>query len=672
MPPAIPSTMRDPLHAFTAGAFIRGTKTPLPLIGTSFNIEILSGVAIVTTKRTFKNAEQVSIEATLTFPIPVHATLFDLTANINGRQLRGAAKVRKAARETYEDAIDQGKTSVLHEEVLRGVHMLSVGPLASGCVVEVTSIWVASLTQVNGRASLRIPLTVGEIYGRSLLPDADDIATGGPFQMATLAIAAENCSFRVLGHEVDNEAIQIPLNAPIDIEVKDWTPNDLQGIAADGRRVTVQAKPAPLAEASLRAVILVDRAGSMAQPCTFGSTLSKHGALISGLINAAQTLRRGDIIGLWEFSDRSNPVGTIDSARQEMSSEALREHFAALIHQLSEPSGGTEIGEALETLAKAASETDILLISDGKSYNLDVHAIARKGLRVQVVLVGEDSLEANAGHLAALTGAEIFVAAAVELEDVIATALSGLRRPHKPWTPLKEIPGRVEAGRAGLRLSARWEDAPGTNSFASASVRERAVGALAASLLLPLLPEEIAAVLAEKHNLVTHLTSLVLVDHDARPVDELPTARKLRLPSPRTQSSNQALFALSAFHGDEEANYYSRVLPIKPLGAERLGRLIPWDSFPNEIKEGWLEYLPGAVANGVRKAAGEAKVIALAARLGLDPAVLVIALIANKRAKSDRAAARVFRAIVHDVIRPEFELAAGLIDEVLQSANLKG
>jgi hypothetical protein len=664
MPSAIPLTIHDPLHAFTAGAFIRGTKTVLPLSGTSFNVEILSGVAIVTTKRTFKNAEQTSIEATLTFPIPVHATLFDLTASIDGRQLTGVAKARKSARETYEDAIDRGKTSVLHEEVLRGVHMLSVGPLASGKVVDVTSVWVAALTHVNGRASLRIPLTVGEIYGRSQLPDADDFATGGPFQTGTLTIMADGSSLRVRGRELGDEAIQIPLNAPIDIEVDDWTPADLQGIAADGRRVAVRTKPAPFAEASLSAVILVDRSGSMAEPCAIESTLSKHDALIAGLHHAAQTLRRGDIIGLWEFSNRANPVGTIDSARQEISSEALREQFATLIDRLSQPSGGTEIGEALETLAKAASETDILLISDGKSHNLDVHAIARKGLRVQVVLAGEDSLEANVGHLAALTGAEIFVAAGAELEDVIATGLRGLRRPHKPRTPLKDMPGRIEADRAGLRLSARWEEAPNSTPFASASVRERAIGALAASLLLPLLPETIAASLAEKHNLVTHLTSLVLVDDDGRQVDELPTARKLRLPSPRMAAPSQAMFALSAC---SEYASYSRLKkrPGEVLGAKRLGRLIPWNSFPNEIKEGRLDCLPGVVADAVRKAAGEAKVIALAARFGLDPAILVIALIAYKVAASDKAAARVFRAIVRDEIRPEFELAAGLIDEVL-------
>jgi hypothetical protein len=39
----------------------------------------------------------------------------------------------------------------------------------------------------------------------------------------------------------------------------------------------------------------------------------------------------------------------------------------------------------------------ILLITDRKSFALDVHALARFGRRVCLVLIGEDSLEANVG-----------------------------------------------------------------------------------------------------------------------------------------------------------------------------------------------------------------------------------------------------------------------------------
>jgi hypothetical protein len=74
--------------------------------------------------RTFRNDEEESIEATLTFPLPVHAVLYSLEACIAGRTLKAVARAKATARETYEDAIEAGKSTVLHEELVKGVHLL--------------------------------------------------------------------------------------------------------------------------------------------------------------------------------------------------------------------------------------------------------------------------------------------------------------------------------------------------------------------------------------------------------------------------------------------------------------------------------------------------------------------------------------------------------------------
>src|SRR5690349_9704576 len=114
-----PAPLIDPLRRFDL-------PPPIPLIHTKIEVRIRGGLAIVATERLFRNDEPASIEATLTFPVPVHATLARLTARIGDRELVAAALARNAARDTYEDAIDRGKTTVLHEEVLRGVHQLCV------------------------------------------------------------------------------------------------------------------------------------------------------------------------------------------------------------------------------------------------------------------------------------------------------------------------------------------------------------------------------------------------------------------------------------------------------------------------------------------------------------------------------------------------------------------
>src|SRR5262249_56122498 len=124
------------------------------------------GVAVVTRSRSLRNGGSESIEATITFPVPVHATLFALKARIGDRVLDARAKRKDAARADYEGALERGKTAVLHEEVLRGVHMLSVGHVAPGVDIEVQSSFTVALTNLNGRGTVRIPLTVGDIYGR--------------------------------------------------------------------------------------------------------------------------------------------------------------------------------------------------------------------------------------------------------------------------------------------------------------------------------------------------------------------------------------------------------------------------------------------------------------------------------------------------------------------------
>src|SRR5262249_2324146 len=96
----------DPLHALVAGGFISGTKHPIPLVATRFDVDLNHGLAIVSSTRIFRNTEESSIEATITFPMPVHAVLFNLETRIEGRVLTARAQRKSQARDTSEDAIN--------------------------------------------------------------------------------------------------------------------------------------------------------------------------------------------------------------------------------------------------------------------------------------------------------------------------------------------------------------------------------------------------------------------------------------------------------------------------------------------------------------------------------------------------------------------------------------
>jgi hypothetical protein len=80
MSPTAPQTAIDPLDAFIArtqteaNGFSLEQRRQMPLLATRFDVLIDSGLAVVTTLRIFRNAESQSIEATITFPVPVQDT----------------------------------------------------------------------------------------------------------------------------------------------------------------------------------------------------------------------------------------------------------------------------------------------------------------------------------------------------------------------------------------------------------------------------------------------------------------------------------------------------------------------------------------------------------------------------------------------------------------------
>jgi hypothetical protein len=673
---ALPTT--DPLHAFIAGAFVAGTPHPIPLVATSFDVILDAGVAIVTTTRRFRNAEATSIEATITFPVPVHAALFNLSARIGERVLTAIARARSVARADYEGAVDAGKTAVLHEEVLRGVHMLSVAHVPPGAEIEVSLSWALTLTNVDGRAHLRIPLTVGDIYGRSGLPDSDDLLHGGRADMAQLSIDCRDGVVSLAGAELKEGRASVPLNAPIDIAVADWASRDLVGTAADGRAVNLRVEPAPRVDLGLDVAILVDHSGSMGSMCSVQDHSTKHEAVARGLSTCARAISESDTVDLWEFDDALDHVGSTAEQREKQRQQGASAFFLVLIKQLKSPRGGTEIGHALAGVTERSQARDVLLITDGKSHALDVQTLARAGRRMAVVLVGEDSLEANVGHLAALTGGEIFVASGSDLTSVLIEALGSLRAPYAAPAPISGRVDDIATRRAGMIITATWRDGASDDR---AAIEARAVAALAASLVLPALAPEAAAALAEAEGLVTHLTSLVLIDEAGEVQQSVPAMRKVALPSPRTHVHMQrSILATEAFRAELAAPQYlerffeSARLPVastskaskdprsfgrklrRRVGSSRVASklaeeglsgvmgLIDWDRAPQKLQSGDLSALPVSAARAISNAAAKAEVVAFAATLCLDPVVLVIGLLAYT-ARSHRTAARIARAI---------------------------
>lgn len=657
--------MSDPLGAFREGARIKGSDHPMPLAATRIAVQLAGRLALVSTERVFRNDEARSIEATITFPVPVSAVLTGLEAAIDGRRLVARCQRRAAARETYEAAIDAGKTSVLHEELLKGVHMLSVGHIPPGAEIIVTSNWVAPLAAHGDEAVLRIPTTVGEIYGRSPLADSDDLVTGPLMHEADLAVTADGATVRLTGAALVDGKARVRLNQPIELRVAGIGDAAIAGRAADGRLVILEIAPAPAGEADLDLELLLDESGSMDEDC--GGT-SKWQALLGAVEAAGRTLQPADRVSVTLFANAPRRVG-----------ETVGPALAALPRRIQRIGGGTEIGRALDAATQDGGGRDVVLITDGKSHAVDVQAIARRGRRVSCVLIGADSLDAYAGHLASLTGGDLLASDGADIADCLARVLGGLR-----VSPVRQDePDRISVRRGGMAIAARWSEGE-----APVGDLARAVGAFAASLILAGLDSEAAATLAEAEGIVCHLTSLVLVDEAGATQETLPAQRKIPLSAPASSmmlhrkrsmvaggaaappmpvmaapspAMSESAFAEStpipapSEPAPKSSPSFLRRLfaggPRPPQTPPRAGLLslaqrIDWSADPEALRQGDLSSLPRDLAAAIRQAASDPAVAALARAIAADPVAVVLALLADSLGSGHRNAARLARSML--------------------------
>ena len=654
--------MIDPIAALVNRAREDAGAHPAMLVAMDIGITLTGGLAVVETKRTFRNDEKAAIEALLSLPVPVHAAFFGLKAKIDDRILKGIAQAREEARETYEEAVSEGKTAVLHEELLRGVHALTVGNLAPGAVIEVTTRWADTLRSRGASSGrLRIPMTVGDVYGISDLPETDKLTHGDGLKSVSMHIRHDAGRVRLasgaLRASQDGVLVgEAPANAPIDIEFEAWKPGVLTSKAWDGRDVSLQIEATEAGEEPVHAAVLVDHSGSMARRCEGDSEhyVSKHEAVSRGLHALTEGLRETDRISLWEFDDMCNPVdrGLLASPGE----------FAQAIEKLEPPRGGTEIGDAIGRVFAETDPCDVLLITDGKSYALDVHHLAQEGRRIFVVLVGEDSLEANVGHLAALTGGDIHFSFGADVSSALHAALQGMRTKRmakEQGIPAGgELPESACALRGNVRMSATWSGKP-AKAVSERDTLSEGASAYAANLALTSLSEAAARKLAIGEGLVTHLTSLVLVDEEGPVQETLPVTRKVYLPTPRTAGdmvydlASRVKFMISPRHVLKdmilpplprpltEATYDlappSTDMPEaekkerRNLQAENLYLITSWINWKREgraLAGCKLSGLEPAVAASIRALATHKDILETAAEWGIDPIRLATTLVA--------------------------------------------
>ena len=684
----------DPIAAFVKRRAER-KGPPVPLEALAIDVTVRGGLALVEAKRTYHNSENKPIEALLTFPVPVQAAFFGLATKVGDRHLTGIAQKREEARDTYEESVEEGKTAVLHEEVLRGVHSLSVANLAAGERIEVTIRWAEVLRCTGTRGRLRIPMTVGEVYGSSGLPDADELTIGGKTLCIKLRVWHDAGSIQLgdtpLGPDADGSlSVEVPSNRPIDLQVNDWKPGVLHGQGRSGDAVSLRIEPAGDGDENLNVAVMVDHSWSMSALCSTrqGTHECVHEGVRHALLGLAEQLRPSDRVALWEFNNRCEPVGS--------GLPVPPTKLIDLVNALHPPRGGTEIGRALQRVIRDNAAPDLLLVTDGLSHNLNAQLLATKGRRVFVVLVGEQSLEANVGHLAALTGGDIHFSYGNDISTALRACVQGLRsKGERPRFTGGVSPQRIRAHRGNAVVEAWWDlrEKPSEPGMFSS-----AVAAYAAGLALGSINKSAALKLAVSEGLVTHLTSLVLVDEEGVRSRDLPATRKVKLPPPRTPGFGPAKahpkrlvkarpirdFRTANRGGESRAQALHSMPPFSFFdGTETIKRVaqsIDWSQHAGTLEAGALDGIDPETAHFIqqnaqrisKKLAWRTGLWGAALEAGIDPILLVIMCLAALSAPESHDAERVRRRLlervesaIHEAFRREVKRPSAIHKAIL-------
>ncbi len=141
-----------------------GAVDQLPLKMTSADVQISGVIADVTVKQVYCNIGQKPLEAIYVFPASTKAAVYYMQMELGGRILKAKIREAEKAREEYEQAKQEGRTTSLLEQQRPNVFQMNVANILPGDTIEVEMRYTELLTPVEGVYEFVYPTVVGPRY----------------------------------------------------------------------------------------------------------------------------------------------------------------------------------------------------------------------------------------------------------------------------------------------------------------------------------------------------------------------------------------------------------------------------------------------------------------------------------------------------------------------------
>ncbi len=553
----------------------RGHRVALETVDVQARLRSLFSEVIVT--QVYRNLEEANIEAIYTFPLPLDAVLLELTLELNGQTLQGVVQPQKVAEQRYEDAVEEGDTAVLLQQVEPGLFTFNVGNINPGEKADIRLRYAQVHRWQGDRLRFHLPTTVAPRYGA---PSASGLAPYAVHEHVLSADHGLSLKVSVAGtlaqadFECPSHPVAIASRAGVTefslsggftqmdrdfvLVVKEPANAKPEGLCTkDGEEYVTLAAFHPTGPENESPTprclqLVVDCSGSMG-----GESIAQAKAALRQIIDL---LRPNDFFNVIKFGSGYKEL----FAEPVVASEDNINMAGKFVNQMDADMGGTEMGAALEVAFQVGRmeglSSDILLITDGHVWGHEhlVDKATQSGQRIFTVGVGNAVSEALVRSLAERTaGAAELVAPREDMAERIVRHVQRIDQPKAsavqiqwPGDAIRQVPETLETVYAGdtLHIYGWFEERPVgdaeltltfddgrtvtqkvslSTEFAEQETLAAELPRVAAHARLPALASKEAMDLAVHHQLVTEHTSFILVyDRDENEkATELPGLR---------------------------------------------------------------------------------------------------------------------------------------------------
>lgn len=417
-----------------------------PLADSSLDIVITDLLAEYELRHRFRNAGNEPIEAVYTFPVPLDAAFLGMTATLAGDTLSAQVLPAPQANRHYDDAIADGDSAVLLEQLEPGLLCVNLGNLMPAETGEIVLRFVAALGVADGVARFSLPLVHRPRYGRYGFDDAavpsHDFALEHPLQahirirglLAGCPVQCASAGARFT-HAPGETALAVPA-AMLDRDFVlrfelNGNPPPRTTLIEDGNDsialLSLCVPPCAAAEAAAPRDIclLLDGSGSMN-----GDAIDQSR---QALLALAEALQPDDRIQAIRFGSSTQPLFRRPLRATPTVQDALRQLAPTVNADL----GGTDMDAALQQALDALAALDgpaqakaVILVTDGAVQADAIQPALERAraeqVRIFVVAVGSSAGVEVLTPLAEQTGATL--ERAVPAEPIDAGVLRQLRR----------------------------------------------------------------------------------------------------------------------------------------------------------------------------------------------------------------------------------------------------